>query len=87
MTTVSIQLPETVLAALGNDAGKAARQAVEALVVDLYRNRQLSYRQVSQALGLSRYETDGFLKQHHVTEDLVTVEEFDRQVEGDLPPR
>ncbi len=87
MTTVSIQLPETVLAALGNDAGKAARQAVEALVVDLYRTRQLSYRQVSQALGLSRYETDGILKRHHVTEDLVTVEEFDRQVEKDLPPR
>ena len=85
MTTVSIQLAESVLAALGNDADRAARQAVEALVVDLYRNRQLSYRQVSQALGLSRYETDGVLKHHRVTEDLLTVEEFDRQVVGDGP--
>jgi non-ribosomal peptide synthetase component F len=82
MTTVSIQLPEAVLAALGNDADKAAHQALEALVVDLYRNQQLTYRQVSQALGLSRYETDGVLKRHCVTEDLLGVEEFNGQAEA-----
>ena len=50
MTTVPIQLPEMVLAALDNDPSKAARKAVESLVVDLYRDGKLDYRGVSQAL-------------------------------------
>lgn len=85
MTTVPIQLPDTVLAALGNDPGRAAHQAVESLVVDLYRSQKLNYRQVSQALGISRYETDEVLKKHHVTEDLLTVDEFDRQIQQNSP--
>jgi hypothetical protein len=87
MAMVSLELPETVLAALGNDVDKAGHQVLEALVVELYRNRRLTYRQVGQALGLTRYETDGVLKRHQVSEDLMTVEEFSRQVGDDSPPR
>ena len=32
------------------------------------------------ALGLDRFETEGVLKRHNVTEDLLTLEEIDQQI-------
>ncbi len=58
------------------------QRAKELLLVSLYRDDQLSHHQLATILGLTRYETDGVLKRHGVTEDLLTVEELAAQVDS-----
>ena len=40
----------------------------------------LSRHRLATALGLGRLELEHVLKEHHVTEDLITVEEYDEQM-------
>ena len=54
--------------------------AKEAALVELYRQGKLSHHKLSTALGSGRLELDGVLKARGVTEDSITVEEFERQV-------
>ena len=80
--TVIFDLPieaEEALRYEGADANLAAREAV---LIELYRRHRLTHFQLSQALGLSRFQTDAILKNHGVTEDLMTVEEFRREAES-----
>jgi hypothetical protein len=43
-----------------------SREAREVYLVELYRRRTISHRQLGDALGLDRFETDGVLKKHNV---------------------
>ena len=79
MTTVSFQLPDNIEQQLRLALGDVNAAAKEAALVELYRQGQLSHGRLAESLGISRYETDAVLKQHNVTEDLVTREEFDQQ--------
>jgi predicted HTH domain antitoxin len=65
------------LSAAGTDVSRRALEAValEAVVLEGYRDRRLSLYQVSELLGLSRIETEDFLGQHCVP--LSTLEESD----------
>ena len=42
----------------------------------LYRQDKLSHHELAQALDLDRFETEGILKKHNVTEDLGTVDDY-----------
>jgi len=80
--TITFSLPqeiEQLLAQEGRDLSLITREAV---LVELYRQEKISHGQLAQALGLSRYETDAVLKRHGVTEDLITPEELNAQVEA-----
>ncbi|MBI4579328.1 MAG: UPF0175 family protein [Planctomycetes bacterium] len=56
-------------------------QAKEALAVELYRQRKLTQFQLSQVLGLDRFETDALLKRHEVYYDL-TADDVAREAES-----
>jgi hypothetical protein len=60
--TVEISVPDTLIKALGAQPEELPRQTLEALVVHAYRKGQITHAQVSELLGLNRWETDGFLK-------------------------
>ncbi len=77
---VTFDLPEHIERNLRGHLGNLDQTAKEAALVELYRQGKLSRPELSQALGLSRYETDGLLKAHNVTEDLLTVQELDEQL-------
>ena len=80
--TISFSIPpsiESLLTQHGQDPSAAAK---EAALVELYRQSKLSRVELSQALALSRFETDGVLKRHNVTEDLVTPEEYQADLEA-----
>jgi hypothetical protein len=62
--TVEIPIPEPLLSSLGGDQRDLPRRAFEAVIADQYRNGKLSHVDVSQLLGVDRFETDGFLKRH-----------------------
>ncbi|CEF48449.1 unnamed protein product [uncultured bacterium] len=73
--TISFEIPgeiEQRLRSAGADPNQTAR---ELLLIELYRQKQVTHYQISQALGLSRYEVDGLLKKYDVPLDL-TIDEF-----------
>jgi hypothetical protein len=49
------------------------------VLLELYRRHRLTHFQLASALALSRQETDAVLKRHGVTEDLMTLEEFQHE--------
>jgi predicted HTH domain antitoxin len=75
MSTLSLELPEAVSKALGEDAQAAGREALVALAVSLYRQKKLSHHQVACSLGLDRFETDALLKSHGALLE-ITADEF-----------
>jgi hypothetical protein len=79
---ILIDLPDPIERKLRADLGDLDCAGKEAMLVELYRLGRISHGELAESLGLSRYETDGLLKQHHVTEDLLTSDELAGQVAG-----
>jgi hypothetical protein len=76
---ITLELPDEIAQQLG--AGKdLSRAALEALVAESCRSHELSEHQAAGLLGLSRYELDGFLKEHGVFYDY-SIEDFERERE------
>jgi predicted HTH domain antitoxin len=50
------------------------QEAREVCLVELYRRERITHHQLAEALGLSRYETDGILKHHKVWLELTPEE-------------
>jgi hypothetical protein len=83
---IQIQLPQDLEDQLRRELGDLDQAAKEALLLQAFREDKLSHHELSQALGLDRFETDAFLKEHRITEDLPTLEELevDRQTLREL---
>jgi predicted HTH domain antitoxin len=79
---VTIELPPAVEAALRRELPNLDEQAKELLVVSLFREGKLTHHEVSTILGLSRYETDGVLKNHGVVEDVISIDDFESEVQS-----
>ena len=78
--TISFQLPQDIEDELRQYIEDLDEAAKESLLVELYRREKISRPQLSRALGIDRLATDGLLKRHQVTEDLLTVAEFDEEL-------
>lgn len=76
---VTIDLPQTVEDSLRQSLPNLDEQAKEILLVTLYREGKLTHHEFATAMRVTRYEADGILKRHHVTEDLMTPEEFEEE--------
>lgn len=62
-----LDLPEELSAALAAPGESLSRAALEAIALEAYRERKLTTAQLRRLLGFeTRYELDGFLKQHDV---------------------
>jgi hypothetical protein len=62
-----LDLPDELSAALSTSGPDLPRAALEAIALEAYRERKLTTAQLRRLLGFeSRYELDGFLKQHEV---------------------
>ena len=78
---VTLNLPEDLARLLGDDAPSLTRAALEALALEGIRTGKLSEAQARRLLGIpTRYEMDGFLKQHGILLSM-TMEEMERDVE------
>jgi hypothetical protein len=77
---VTIHLPADVELRLRAESPDLDSEAKEAMLVGLYRQDKLTRYELSQALGISRLETDAVLKKHNVTEDLPTLEELEEDL-------
>ena len=62
MTRIAVDLPEDIAKRLETAWRDVSRGALEAIALEGYRDGTLSREQVGRILGLSFWETEGFLK-------------------------
>ncbi len=77
---VSFILPAEIERQLREELGDLNAAAKEAALVGLYRQDRLTHHQLATALGIDRFETEALLKRHKVTEDLITPDEYNKQM-------
>jgi predicted HTH domain antitoxin len=63
---VNFELPVELEASLRRELGDLDHAAKEAALVELYRQHKLTHHELSQALGISRFEAEALLKIHGV---------------------
>ncbi|MCU1325272.1 MAG: hypothetical protein JWN34_642 [Bryobacterales bacterium] len=81
---VTLDVPEDISRLLADSAVALTRVALEALALDALRTGKLSPAQARRLLGFtSRYQMDGFLKEHEVFLPL-TLEDIRRDAETAL---
>ncbi len=78
---ISYEISQDIEQELRTDGPDINREAKEAYLIDLYHRERISHRQLADALGLNRYETDGVLKRHKVSPN-VTAQEMRAQATG-----
>lgn len=76
---VSFELPAEVEQLLRDQLGDLNQAAKEAFLLDSFRRGIISHYELSQSLGLDRFETDAFLKKHGVLEGSLTSEDLELQ--------
>jgi predicted HTH domain antitoxin len=78
--SVTFDLPNNIEKDLRRQLGDLNQAAKEAALVELYRQDKLSQHELAEALGISRLEVEAVLKKHNVTEDLLSVEDYDEAI-------
>ena len=78
---ISFELPQDIEEQIRTNGEDPSGEARELFLVELYRRERITHHQLSEALGLGRYETDGVLKKHEVWLEL-TPEELAAQVDS-----
>jgi len=75
--TVRINLPAAIEEKLRAETPDLDADVAEAYVLELFRRGKLSHYELSQALGLDRFETDAYLKRHKVFEGSLTMDDLE----------
>jgi hypothetical protein len=75
----TLRIPDDVARRFSDAGGDVSRRALEALVLEGYRDQTLTLHQISEMLGLSRVETEDFFGGHHVPLSEITEAELDRE--------
>lgn len=79
--TVTLDLPQAIEDKLRAENPHLGADVTRAYALELFRQSKLSHSELSQVLHLDRFETDAYLKRHHVYEGSLTMAdlEADRQ--------
>ena len=78
---ITLEIPEALASQLGGGTPQQlSRQALEALVLEAYREDRLRGPQAGEVLGFSRLEWNHFLKEKQVLENAYSVEDLERDV-------
>jgi predicted HTH domain antitoxin len=74
-----LDLPDAAIGQLAEEGRDLSRTALEALAIDAYRTNRITAHQLCTLLAIpSRYEFDGFLKQHGVPLEY-SIDDFERE--------
>jgi len=77
---ITVDIPEELAAVLAGSGQYLPRAVMEAIGLEAYRQGRLSGYQLRLLLGIpSRYELDGFLKEHQVYD--YTIQDFEEDLE------
>lgn len=81
MMTITLEIPDGLASQLAGDTPQQlSRQALEALVLEAYRENRLGGLEAAEVLGFSRLEWNHFLKEKRVLENAYSVEDLERDV-------
>jgi predicted HTH domain antitoxin len=87
---VTVEIPDDMAQRLTPNGQNPARALLEALAIEGYRSGTLTTSETRRLLGFeTRYELDGFLKTHNVSEHAYSLEDLeqDRQTMQQLEAR
>jgi predicted HTH domain antitoxin len=73
---ITVQLPDDL-----SNRPEQGREALEALVIEGYRSEALSHHQVSQMLGMNRFQFDGFLKDSKIFDHAYDIDDLNRDIQ------
>lgn len=76
---ISFEIPQTIEEELSASVDDLNADARETYLVSLYREDRIAHHQLAEALGLTRIETDGVLKQHKISSG-PTLEELRTEI-------
>ena len=71
---ITFELPTAIEEQLRGEWSDFDAVAKESALVELYRQGKVTHHQLATALELDRFAVDALLKQHQVTEDLISVD-------------
>ena len=74
---VTLDFPAEVEAKLRLETPNLNAEVKEAYALELFRQGRLSHFELSQVLGLDRFQTDAFLKRHRVFEGSLTMADLE----------
>ena len=74
---VTLDLPADVEEKLRREMPDLDADVKEAYALELFRRGKLSHYELSRVLELDRFETDAYLKRHHVFEGSLTVADLE----------
>jgi hypothetical protein len=77
--TLSLEVPENLIALLGSPEAAAAK-AKEALVLQLLREAEITQGQAAELLGLTRWDILDLMAQHDILSGPVTAEEVEEEL-------
>jgi hypothetical protein len=81
MVSVTVELPDNIAKLLG-EKESLPRSVLEAAAADGYRTEKLTRFQVSELLGLDRWQTEEFLMRHEAQRPFTLADyEFERSSE------
>jgi len=75
--TIRLDLPPDVEQKLRAEVSDLSKEVKEAYALELFRRGRLSHYDLARVLGLDRFETDAYLKRHHVFEGSLTMEDLE----------
>lgn len=76
---IILEIPDDLASTLAPPGQDPARAVLESFALEAYRERRLTGYQLRTLLGISsRYELDGFLKEHQV--EKYTAEDFEHDL-------
>ena len=78
--SITFELPAAIEQQLRGEWADFDAVAKESALVELYRQGNLTHRQLATALELDRFAVNALLKRHQVTEDLLSVEALTSQI-------
>jgi predicted HTH domain antitoxin len=78
---LTIQLPAGVEQRLRAQIPDLDSAAKETVALDLFQRGNLSHYELSEVLGLDRFETDAYLKRRGITEGSLTMDDLEAQKE------
>ena len=71
---ITFELPTAIEEQLRGEWSDFDAVAKESALVELYRQGKVTHHQLATALELDRFAVDALLKQHQVTEDLISAD-------------
>ena len=63
---VTIEIPDTMMQTLYDQLGQDLEGSKESLAIAWYQSEKISIGQVAEMLGMSVYQAEGMMKEHHV---------------------